>query len=260
MFARDFIRQLAASGRYTFTTADANAAMGQTLAAVKLALNRLRRKGDIASPMRGFWVIVPPEYRRLGCLPAEQFIPSLMAHLGIPYYAALLSAAQFHGAAHHRPQSFQVMVEKPRRPIRCGKVSVTFHVHKHLASVPLQAFNTPRGSIAVSRPEATAFDLVGYEAQIGGLNAVATVMADLAETLDPSTLADLAPQIPLPWVQRLGYILSRLDDPSLADKLADYVRDKARAYIPLQSGAGEGEDVRDPTWKLLVNAELEAEG
>src|SRR5438045_1799631 len=104
MFARDFIQQLAASGRYTFTTADANAAMGQTLAAVKLALNRLRRKGDIASPMRGFWVIVPPEYRRLGCLPAEQFIPSLMAHLQLPYYAALLSAAQFHGAAHHRPQ------------------------------------------------------------------------------------------------------------------------------------------------------------
>ena len=32
---------------------------------------------------RGFCVIVPPEYRRLGCLPPEQFVLQLMEHHGL---------------------------------------------------------------------------------------------------------------------------------------------------------------------------------
>ena len=49
----------------------------------------------IADPNRGFHVVVPPAYRRLGCLRADQFIPDLMAHLGEPYYVGLLSAAKY---------------------------------------------------------------------------------------------------------------------------------------------------------------------
>ena len=77
--------------------------LGVSAAAARQALSRLAAKREIASPARGFYVVVPPEYRRLGCLPADQFIPSLMEHRKIPYYVALLSAAQYHGAAHHRP-------------------------------------------------------------------------------------------------------------------------------------------------------------
>src|SRR5204862_425249 len=81
--------------------------LGTSLAAVQAALRRLKRRGEIADPYRGFHVIVPPEYRRLGCLPAEQFVPQLMRVLGETYYVALLSAAELHGAAHQRPQAFQ---------------------------------------------------------------------------------------------------------------------------------------------------------
>ena len=56
-----------------------------------------RPKGEIGSPSRGFYVIVPSEYRRLGCLPADQFVPALMERRGIRYYVGLLSAAQYHG-------------------------------------------------------------------------------------------------------------------------------------------------------------------
>ena len=48
------------------------------------------------SPAHGFYVIVPPECRQLGCLPAGQFIPALMEQLGLGYYVGLLSAAQSH--------------------------------------------------------------------------------------------------------------------------------------------------------------------
>lgn len=102
--------------------AEAARSLGVSLVAARAALRRLARKAAIAPPARGFHVIIPPEYRRLGCLPPEQFIPQLMAARGLVYYVSLLSAAKLHGAAHHRPQQFQVMVERPRPPIICGQV------------------------------------------------------------------------------------------------------------------------------------------
>jgi predicted transcriptional regulator of viral defense system len=91
--ARDYVIGLAANGRYHFTSREVRSALGISADAAKLALNRLEKKKLIASPARGFYVIVPPEYRSLGCLPADQFIPALMKRLGLPYYAGLLSAA-----------------------------------------------------------------------------------------------------------------------------------------------------------------------
>ena len=145
--ARDFIDSLAAGGRYCFGAAEARETLGVSANAAKLALNRLARRGLVATPARGFYVIVPPEYRSLACLPPDQFIPVLMERLSLPYYAGLLSAAQYHGVAHHRPQEFQVFLNKARRPVRCGHVRVAFMVRKRLREVPVQSFNTPRGVI-----------------------------------------------------------------------------------------------------------------
>jgi predicted transcriptional regulator of viral defense system len=256
---KDYLAQLTQGGRYFFTSQDASRKTGASRDAVKLALNRLRRKGQIASPGRGLYVVIPPEYHALGSLPADQFIPSMMEQTKTPYYAGLLSAAQYHGAAHHRPQEFQVMVGRPRRPIQCGKVRVVFRVRKRLADVPVQDINTPRGTVAVSTPDATAFDLIGYEAQIGGLDAVATILADLAAKLDADKLAALAPRVPMPWVQRLGYLLERIDEAQKAKSIKDYVRKHAHdaaALVPSEPVAGHP---RDAVWKLIVNADVEAE-
>ena len=72
--ARTVIDDLAATGRYHFTAAEMRSALGVSSAASKLALGRLIKKRQVASPARGFYVIVPPEYRSLGCLPADQFM------------------------------------------------------------------------------------------------------------------------------------------------------------------------------------------
>lgn len=257
--ARDYIADLAAGGRYHFTSGDAGAALGASAAATKLSLGRLSRQGLVASPARGFYVIVPPEYRSLGCLPADQFIPALMAELGLAYYAGLLSAAQYHGAAHHRPQQFQVMLARNRRPIRCGKVEVAFFARKHLADVAVQSFNTPRGTIRVSTPEATAIDLVGYQDRAGGLDNVATVLSELAEKLDPDKLAAAATLAPLPWAQRLGYLLERIGEASVWPALEAHVRRHARQSAPLSSGAEFEHSHRDAKWKLYINAQAETE-
>jgi len=229
-------------------------------AAARLALNRLSRQGLVASAARGFYLIVPPEYRRLGCLPAEQFIPALMEHLDLRYYAGLLSAAQYHGAAHHRPQAFQVVLARARRPLRCGTVHVQFFKRAHLADVPVQSRNTPRGTILVSTVEATTVDLVGYAQRVGGLDQVATVLAELAEQIDGDRLAAAAASAPVPWAQRLGYLLELLGGGvSRTGPLKAYVQKAARDATPLVPGAPRKTARRVPDWKLLVNATVEAE-
>jgi predicted transcriptional regulator of viral defense system len=256
---KGYLPRLMQGGRYFFTSEEAQQALGASRDAVKLALNRLRHKGDIASPVRGFHVIVPPEYHALGSLPADQFIPALMNEAGEPYYAGLLSAAQYHGAAHHRPQEFQVMVGKARKPLECGKVRVAFYVRKRIADVPVQHINTPRGTIAVSTLEATAFDLVGYESKIGGLDAVATILAELAEKLDADKLHALAPIMPIPWVQRLGYLLECMDAAPKAARLKEYVKKHTHDTAVLVPSLPIDGYARDSGWKLIVNAEVEAE-
>jgi predicted transcriptional regulator of viral defense system len=233
--AREFLETLVASGRYHFTSAEAQAALALSRAAAAVALNRLSKRGAIASPARGFYVIVPPEYRSLGCLPAEQFIPALMKQLELHYYAGLLTAAQYHGAAHHRPQEFQVLIEGSRRPLSCGRIRVAFMARKRLSEVPVQDINTPRGPLRVSTPEATALDLVGYQHQAGGLNQVAALLAELAEKLDPAKLTAAAETAPLPWAQRLGFLLEQVDAAAQAAPLKDYVRARTR----ISTAAGE---------------------
>lgn len=257
--AREYISGLAARGRYDLAPREVQSALGVSAPAVKLALNRLARQKLIASPTRGFWVIVPPEYRSLGCLPADQFIPALMERLKLPYYVGLLSAAQYHGAAHQRPQAFQVFLAKNRRPIACGTVRVVFLARKRVADVPVQNFNTPRGALLVSSPEATALDLVGYADHAGGLNQVATVLSELVERIDPEKLVAAARTAPVPWGQRLGYLLEHLGFEEKAGALKEYVRGHAKKSTVLLPKAPHKRSQRNKGWKLYVNTKVERE-
>ena len=257
--ARDYVESLAARGRYHFGSSEAQAALGVSADAAKLALNRLKKQGLVAMPYRSFYVIVPPEYRSLHCLPADQFIPALMKRLGLPYYAGLLSAAQYYGAAHQRPQQFQVMTEKNRRPIKCGAVQVAFIARTRTNDVPVRKLNTPRGTIAVSTPEATAIDLAGYPHHAGGIDQAATVIGELAEQIDPALLAAAAQTAPVPWAQRLGYLLELTGAADKAPALKAYVKEHANVYAPLLTGGPERAESRARDWKLDINVSVEPE-
>ncbi len=255
--AKELIDQLASRGHYSFTSEQAREALKVSPDASKLALNRLARQGLIASPARGFYVIIPPEYRSLGCLPAEQFVPNLMQVKGLNYYAGLLSAAQYYGAAHQRPQEFQTFVAKNRRPIRCGKVRVKFIARKNIDDVAVRSFNTARGELRVSTPEATAIDLAGYPEHVGGLNQVATILSELADQIDPAALVNAAAAAPITWLQRLGYMFELVKAEQVAENLRLYVREQAREYALLMPSGASANGHRVPDWKLIVNAELE---
>lgn len=255
--ARNFIEELQRRGRYHFSTEEAVKALGSSPSATQAALRRLKVKGEIADPHRGFHVVVPPEYRRLGCPPAEHFIPQLMQHLGEPYYVALLSAAAYHGAAHQKPQRFQVMVSRRRRPIACGEVHVKFISRNDMVETPIVERNTPRGIVRIASAAATAHELVGYSAHAGGLNNVATVLAELAESIDAASLIAEARRVPLAWVQRLGYLLTLVEASELAAALEPVVQARNPfpvALAPSTTAAGCPGDAR---WKVSINVQVE---
>jgi predicted transcriptional regulator of viral defense system len=162
------------------------------------ALRRLRSNRRIATPRRGFNVIVPPEYREQGCPPAPWFIDDLMRFVGRPYYVALLTAAAVHGAAHQQPMRFQVVTDRPMRPAEAGRVRIDFHVSHGAETAPVVQVQTDTGYMRVSTPDVTAFDLVRFVAVAGGLSNVATVLADLPESLQADALRVLGTSRPRP--------------------------------------------------------------
>ncbi len=255
--ASDYIQDLQARGRYSFTTGDAMHALGSSLVATRAALRRLKAKGLIAAPYRGFHVVVPPEYRQLGCLPADQFIPDLMEHLGEPYYVGLLSAAAYHGAAHQAPMVFQVIIPKARRHIECGRVRVQFVARSDMDATPTVERNTARGVLRIASAEATALEIVGYPQHCGRLNNVATVLAELAEVMNGDRLAEEARRAPLAWVQRLGYLLRFIEADELAGQLDGIVATRDAFTVALAPWKGMGGAPRDTRWRVAVNVDVE---
>jgi predicted transcriptional regulator of viral defense system len=123
----------------------------------------------------------------------------------------------------------------------------------------MQSFNTPRGTIRVSTVEATAIDLVGYERHAGGLDQVATVLAELAEHIDPERLVPAAKTAPISWAQRLGYLLELVGAGTAAKSLKEYVREAAKDMTPLLPGTSHEKAEQRNDWRLYVNAEVEAQ-
>jgi len=252
--ARTWLDSLPARGRRWFTVDDAVAGLGGTREAVHMALGRLRL---IASPYRGFYLILPPEYRELGAWPAEHFLDPLMRWLGEPYYLGLLTAAAMHGAAHQAPQRTQVVVARNRKPLALGPVRVDFVARHDKADTPTEARNTRMGTVRVATPAATAVELVGYADRCGGLSHVATVLAELAEEIAPAALAAEGRRAPVAWAQRLGWLLERVDQPALADALLPDVEARAAAPAPLRRSGPTRGAPRDARWRLIVNADVE---
>ena len=90
---RDLPDVLMSRGRYSASLQEIRLLTGLSDAAIASGLQRQRKQRRVFSPTRGLYVVIPPEYRSWGVVPADWFIDDLMRHLGRRYYVALLSAA-----------------------------------------------------------------------------------------------------------------------------------------------------------------------
>lgn len=253
-----WVESIQSRGRYTFTRSDAESETGRSVIAVQTALRRLKERGRVVSPRRGFYVVVPPEYRATGSPPASWFIDDLMRFMGQPYYVGLLSAAALHGAAHQQPMRFQVVTDRPTRTARAGRVSVHFVKSGVVRTMRVEDMQTETGSMRVASPETTALDLVRYPAAAGHLSNVATVLAELSERIDAIALAAQLSVVRLPDVQRLGYLLDSVGAGDLAVPLAAWLASRRPRIVPLRPG-GPKEGEIDHRWHILANEELEVD-
>ncbi|WP_045100282.1 type IV toxin-antitoxin system AbiEi family antitoxin [Legionella micdadei] len=262
MNTTNYLNHLAAQGQHCFTTDDMMHALKMSQTAVWAAITRLEKKGVIATPHRGFHIIVPPEFQRPGCLPPDQFIPDLMTYLQIPYYVGLLSAAQYYGASHQQAQTFQVLVPKNRKKIQCGQIRVEFIARKNIYDIPTKNFNTPKGYVKISSPEATALDLANYPMYCGGLSNVLTTLEELAEQIQPQALERLANQLPSsPQLQRLGFMFEAGQLDELAMVIETILRKRtirAVALVPKITNQDMDKPI-NKRWKVIQNEMLESD-
>ena len=223
--------------------------------AIDNAVARAVSKKRVFSPCRGFYVVVPEEYRLWKAVPQEVYLDRMMQYLGRSYYVSLLSAAERHGAAHQAPMGFQVMVEPPvlRDKERDGYV-IRYAERRQIPMDYVERMEVPTGWL-------TAVDLIAYQDHVGGLTRAATVLEELSLKLDFSHLDATFLQVaPTPVFQRLGYLLDRvLEEESLADDLLGLMKSgglKMKA-VPLRLGASTEDALVDKKWKVLVNQEIE---
>ncbi|MEW6745467.1 MAG: type IV toxin-antitoxin system AbiEi family antitoxin [Planctomycetota bacterium] len=253
-----WVEQLQSQGRYAFTRAEVESDTGRSFVAAQTALRRLKQQGRVVAPRRGFYVVVPPEYRATGSPPASWFIDDLMRYLSQPYYVGLLSAAAIHGAAHQQPMVFQVVTSKPTREVRAGGVAIRFLMSSRVRQLPATDQQTETGTMRVATPDTTAFDLVRYQGGAGHLSNSAMVLSELAERLDARALVAIAPLVRLPDVQRLGYLLDAIGQTEVAAPLAEWLAAQRPRATPLRPGE-PADVVLDRRWHVLPNVELEVD-
>ncbi len=246
---------LVSQGRYSASLEEIRDLTGLSYAAVTSGLQRLRRQQRVFSPTRGFYVVIPPEYRSWGVVPADWFIDDLMRHLGRRYYVALLSAAAYHGAAHQASQVFQVMTDARVLNRAIGRVRLSFYKSACVVDTPTEAVVVHTGSIPVSSREATVVDLVREPRESGGISNVATILAEIG-ALDGSPLATLAARHGRALARRTGWLVERygacddLGPLRLAARL-----DLGEPDLLAPSGPRRGRS--DPTWRVRMNVSVE---
>ena len=253
----NWIDSLPGEGRYTFTRQDAEEALGSSFVAVQSSLRRLKKRGLIVSPRRGFYVLVPPEYREAGSPPASWFIDDLMRFCRCDYYVGLLSAAALHGASHQKPMVFQVLTDRLSATMKTGRVMIQARRSRAVGRSPVQSIRTETGTMAVSTPEATALDLVRFPRASGGWNNIATVLVELAERMDPGRLTEAAGSGRLSDAQRLGYLLDMLRKESLARPLAEWLAERRTTIVPLRTDMPLVGREPSARWRVTPNEDVE---
>lgn len=266
----DFVEHQQAKGVGFFRREEAQAAIGAGPAAFSASAQRLIRKGRLAHPRQGFYLILRPEDRSAGAPDPAQWIAPLMRHQGLDYRISLLRAAAHHGASHQASMVVQLVVSRQLRELTVGvhRLQFLFQTEQVFSAVNkpefLDRLKTPAGYAQVAGVELTLLDCTRYFHDAGGINGVAQVAKDIGSHAEPHLLANAAQAYEGSVVRRLGYLLELAGHTHASDALAPQAG-KAKNYVPLDPSvkplipelAGESEKVAH--WRLLVNEAVETD-
>ena len=260
---RDLPDWLISHGRHWITTDEIAEVLAIPVEQVPPIVARLRRAGRLFSPTRGGYVPIPAEYRSWRAVPASHFIDPMMRHLDHEYYVGYLSAAEVHGAAHQRPQVFQVITDARLNDRTFDRVRIEFTTSAKAAKRPTTAVNTPTGTMKVSIPETTVLDLIASPVHGGGLSNIATIIGELLGDglLDIQRLASLAKDYPAAVPQRTGWMLEQVAEQVGAEVDLTPLAEVAHARLkptPLAAAGRQAGPFND-RWNILVNTDVESD-
>jgi predicted transcriptional regulator of viral defense system len=217
------------------------------------ALSELIRKGRLANPRPGFYLILSPEDK--GAPEPGRWINALMHHQGADYRISLLTAAKHHGAS-TEPASFQLVVPKALRDFSLGRHRIEF------AQQPPNAFtrtNKPQwleeskpGRAKLACLELALLDCARWFHKAGGISRVAQVVRELGQMANDKRLAAIARGCENADVMRLGYLLELAGHDKQANALEPYAEEAKQVKLldptsAIQAGELSGR------WKITLN-------
>ncbi|MCP9765665.1 type IV toxin-antitoxin system AbiEi family antitoxin domain-containing protein [Lacihabitans soyangensis] len=262
-YLEDFVNEMRSNGRYAFSLQEVRNRFEQSDEAIKKALQRLKKKKEVALIRNEFYVIITPEYRSKGMLPPSMFVADLMKFLNKDYYVGLLNAASYYGAAHQQPQVFSIITTKPSlRNIDKDGLKINFNIKKSWDKESIVKRKVDTGYINVSSEELTALDLVNYYEVVGGFNRVTTVLEELKESIEVNKLIQISQKYEqVAVVQRLGYLLEHvLGDIELSDALYACLETKDFYPILLRPQKNKPDSmITGNRWKVVANVEIETD-
>jgi len=256
------IDEIQGRGKFYFTLEDIKMRLNLEQSAFQKQLQPLLKLKKIALIRKGFYAIVPTEYRKIGAPPVTYYIEGMMNSLNRPYYIGLLNAAARYGAAHQQPQKYAVIIPPPVLPaIKKPYASIAFLYKKKWPVKDIVQQTTDAGFLNVSSPELTALDLCYYSKHAAGINHVATVLQELSEEIDENKLVEVAKRYSsLMAVQRLGYLLEFLGFAEKVMPLKEWLKSQKYHAALLQAGDKNGKSkVTGNDWRIIVNTEIESD-
>jgi len=255
----DFLRDIRSNGRYAFTFEEIVETIGKPAKNIRKDIDRLREKGMIRNIRKGFFIIIPDEYSKMGVIPIEFYVDDLMKYLSRQYYVGLFSAAMFHGAAHQQPQEFFIITESPKtRNIKNRNISINFSEKKQFPQAGVESRKTDTGYFKISDKALTFLDLIYFESLIGGFSRITTILEELSEDIKPAAMKIAAGNgFPASVFQRAGWFAENILQ---NNKLATVFEQKLAStnfQAACLKASGQKTGVKDAKWKLFINTKIE---
>lgn len=257
-------------GRSYFSRAEALSELGATPTAFGAAVTRLIKKGRLANPKHGFYLMLRPEDLVVGAPDPLKWIDPLMRHLSLDYRVSLLRAASFHGSSHQAAMVFQVIVPRQVRGFELGRhrLEFVYQAPSAFAEVNqeggLASAKTDTGFARMAGIELTLLDCARYFHKAAGINGLAQIVKDIGGRAAPGKLAKLALHYENSSVRRLGYLLDRFGHARQADALQPFVK-KAKSAVALDPSIKPllaslvAQYEKDPRWLLMINEAVEVD-
>jgi predicted transcriptional regulator of viral defense system len=265
-----YLDEQLARGRAYFSREDGLQALGLSPEAFSAATTRLIKKRRLASPRRGFLLILRPEDQAAGASDPVRWIDPLMKYLGIDYRISLLRAAAFHGSTHQAAMVFQVIAPRQLRDFDIGRHRIQFVYQAPAAFAEINQpdwlgqIKSEAGFAKIAGMELTLLDAARYFHKAAGINGVAQIVKDLGAKANPRKLAKAAEHYENASVRRLGYLLDQTNHVRQASALEPFAR-QAKSMKPLDPSVKPllesmtALHEKDAKWKLVINESVETD-